>query len=60
MDQGVHIDWEPVESLAQKAVKEGWIAEIALTAATVAMLGWMVFSLHKAVLNAQVMGSALL
>ena len=54
MDHGIHIDLEPVQSRVQKAVKQGWVAEIILTAATLAILGWLVFVFHKALLNYQV------
>ena len=59
MDHRVHIDWEPVESIAQKAVKEGWIAEIGVMAVTLAILGWSVFAIHKAMQGYELVGSVL-
>jgi hypothetical protein len=59
MDHGMDVDLEPVRSWAKKAVKEGWFAEVCLTAVTLGMFGWTVYALHKALLNAQVMGSTL-
>jgi hypothetical protein len=59
MDHGVHIDWEPVESMAEKAVKEGWIAEIGVSAATIAVFGWIVYAIHKAMQSYQAVGSTL-
>ena len=59
MDHGMHVDLEPIQSWGQKAVKEGWIAQIGLTAATLGLFGWTVFALHEAVLNYQIVGSTL-
>ena len=56
VDHGVHIDWEPVDSLVEKAEKEGWIAEIGVTAATLAVFGWIVFAIHKAMQNYEMVG----
>lgn len=56
MDHGVHLDREPVDSMAEKAVEKGWIAEIGVTAATLAVFGWIVFVIHEAMQGYQVLG----
>ena len=56
MDHGVQIDWEPVDSFVEKAEKEGWIAEIGVTAVTLAVFGWIVYAIHKAMQGYEMVG----
>jgi|GEM_PF-4015590 len=48
VDNGIGVDLESARAWAQKAAKEGWFAEIGVTAATLAVFGWIIFAIHKA------------
>lgn len=59
MDHGMRVNLESIQSWAQRVVKEGWVVEIGVTAATLGLFGWTVFALREAVLNYQVVGPTL-
>ena len=60
MDNGMSVDWESTRAWVHKATKEGLLAEIGVTAATLTILGWSVFALCKALENYQIVGLNLL
>jgi hypothetical protein len=56
LDNEIHIDWESARSWIERARKEGILAEIGVGAAFLAILGWTVFAIIKAVQGYQVVG----
>ena len=59
MDHRVDLNWESVQSWMEKVIGEGRVAEIGLTVSALTILCWMLFALHKAMQNYQILGSTL-
>ena len=56
MDNEIHIDLESARLWVERAGEEGKLAEIGVAAAFLALLGWTLFAIIKAVQGYQVVG----
>ncbi len=54
--EAIHPDWETVKGWAKATLMKERIHEAALCAATVSLIGVVVFSLHKAMENYIILG----
>ena len=57
IENGIHLDWEPVQAWLEEVFTKERLAEIGLTAVTLGILGWLLFVFYKAMENYQVVGS---
>ena len=56
IENGIQIDWEPVQARLEEVFTKERLTEIGLTVATLGIIGWLLFVFHKAMQNYEVMG----